>query len=78
MDDKTTQRLCYFCQSPGPQFQESNRDDKTQKCSQIWICNNCRGKKLETSALTRLTTIKIGHLRVFRLGCAMYSRVGKK
>lgn len=43
MDEKTTQRLCYFCQSPGPEFQESRREEKTQKCSQIWICNNCRG-----------------------------------
>ena len=53
MDDKTQQqqqqRLCYFCQAPGPQFQESpntqqHKDEKTQKCSLIWICNNCRGE----------------------------------
>ena len=47
MDDKphhrTEQRLCYFCQSPGPEFQEI-KTEKTQKCSQIWICNNCKGK----------------------------------
>jgi len=53
MDDKphhrTEQRLCYFCQSPGPEFQEI-KTEKTQKCSQIWICNNCKEKKNLTSS----------------------------
>ena len=47
MDDgetKTTQRLCYFCQSPGPQFSEPVKAKETeQQVSQVWICDSCKG-----------------------------------
>ena len=46
MDEgESRSRLCYFCQSPGPQFSQpiKSRQSPERQVSKIWICDSCKG-----------------------------------
>merc|ERR1712227_629931 len=45
MDEgESRSRLCYFCQSPGPQFSQpiKSRQSPERQVSKIWICDSCK------------------------------------